>query len=48
MTGLQEFLRMNQIYGDFFVDNAPARATVEVARLPRDAKIEISVVASSL
>lgn len=48
MTDLQEFSRMNQIYGEFFVDNAPARATVEVARLPRDAKIEISVVASSL
>ncbi|ALO45954.1 RidA family protein [Pseudohongiella spirulinae] len=48
MTDLQEFSRMNQVYGEYFVNNAPARATVEVARLPRDAKIEIAVVASSL
>ena len=48
MTDLDEFARMNQVYGEYFVSNAPARATVEVARLPRDVKIEIAVVASAL
>jgi 2-iminobutanoate/2-iminopropanoate deaminase len=42
---LNEFPRMNAVYGTYFKDAAPARATVEVARLPRDAKIEISLIA---
>jgi 2-iminobutanoate/2-iminopropanoate deaminase len=42
---LNEFPRMNAVYGTYFKDGAPARATVEVARLPRDAKIEISLIA---
>jgi enamine deaminase RidA (YjgF/YER057c/UK114 family) len=36
---------MNGVYGQYFRKDPPARATIEVARLPRDAKIEIAVVA---
>jgi len=42
---LNEFPRMNVVYGTYFKDAPPARATVEVARLPRDVKIEISLIA---
>ncbi len=46
MKDLNEFAKMNAVYGEFFKTNPPSRATVEVARLPRDVKIEIAVVAS--
>ncbi len=46
MKDLNEFARMNAVYGEFFKTNPPARATVEVARLPRDVRIEIAVVAT--
>jgi 2-iminobutanoate/2-iminopropanoate deaminase len=36
---------MNAVYATFFKSNPPARATVEVARLPRDVKVEISAIA---
>jgi 2-iminobutanoate/2-iminopropanoate deaminase len=42
MKDLNEFPRMNTVYATYFPDKPPARATVEVARLPRDVKIEIS------
>jgi len=45
LKDLNEFGKMNEVYGTFFKSEPPARATVEVARLPRDAKIEISVIA---
>lgn len=45
MKNLNDFAVMNKIYGEYFKTNAPARATVEVARLPRDVLIEIAVVA---
>lgn len=48
MTDLEEFTLMNQVYGEYFPDSAPARATVQVAALPRGAKIEIAVIATSL
>lgn len=45
MKDLNEFGAMNKVYGEYFKPGiAPARATVEVARLPRDVKIEISVI----
>lgn len=44
MKDLNEFAAMNKVYGDYFKVNPPARATVEVARLPRDVKIEIAVI----
>ncbi|MFT3718590.1 Rid family detoxifying hydrolase [Pseudorhodoferax sp.] len=45
MKDLNEFAAMNKIYGEYFTGGAPARATVEVARLPRDVKIEIGLIA---
>jgi len=46
MKDLNEFAAMNRVYGEYFRDAPPARATVEVARLPRDVKIEIAVIAA--
>ena len=46
LKDLGEFARMNEVYGRYFPENAPARATVEVARLPRDARVEIEAVAA--
>jgi|SRR5579863_3993137 len=42
---LGEFEAINKAYAAFFPSNPPARATVEVARLPKDAKVEISAIA---
>jgi len=36
---------MNEVYAEYFHDNPPARSTVEVARLPKDVKVEIEVIA---
>jgi 2-iminobutanoate/2-iminopropanoate deaminase len=46
LKDLGEFARMNEVYGRHFPENPPARATVEVARLPRDARVEIEAVAA--
>jgi len=45
LKDLNEFARMNAVYAEFFKTKPPGRATVEVARLPRDVKIEIAVIA---
>jgi 2-iminobutanoate/2-iminopropanoate deaminase len=45
LADMDEFAAMNQVYGEYFATNPPARATVEVARLPRDARVEIDVIA---
>lgn len=45
LADMEEFAAMNQVYGEYFSSNPPARATVEVARLPRDARVEIDVIA---
>ena len=45
MTDLAEFSDMNSIYGEFFKSNFPARSTIQVAALPRGAKVEIEVIA---
>ncbi len=45
MKDLNEFGKMNDVYATFFKSAPPARATVEVARLPRDAKVEIGAIA---
>ncbi|MBZ5514478.1 MAG: RidA family protein [Acidobacteriia bacterium] len=45
LRDLGEFAAMNEVYGEFFPAQPPARATVQVARLPRDASLEIDVVA---
>lgn len=46
MKDLNEFGKMNAVYGEYFKISPPGRATVEVARLPRDVKIEIAVIAT--
>ncbi|HYP27503.1 MAG TPA: RidA family protein [Blastocatellia bacterium] len=45
LADLSDFNEMNEAYGRFFGDAPPARSTVEVARLPRDARVEIDVIA---
>jgi 2-iminobutanoate/2-iminopropanoate deaminase len=45
LKDVNEFAKMNEVYATYFKKAPPARATVEVARLPRDAKIEISAIA---
>lgn len=45
LADMGEFAEMNEVYGSFFVEGPPARSTVEAARLPRDARVEIDAVA---
>lgn len=45
LADLNEFPRMNAVYATYFPANPPARATVQVARLPRDVKVEIAGIA---
>jgi 2-iminobutanoate/2-iminopropanoate deaminase len=45
LKDMSEFPKMNEVYGAYFADNPPARATVEVARLPRDVRVEIEAIA---
>jgi 2-iminobutanoate/2-iminopropanoate deaminase len=45
MKDLNEFAKMNTVYGSYFKDTPPARATFEAARLPRDVRIEITATA---
>jgi len=45
MKDLNDFGKMNEIYGGYFTSNPPARATVQVARLPRDVAVEIGAIA---
>jgi 2-iminobutanoate/2-iminopropanoate deaminase len=45
LADLTEFAAMNEVYGTFFTDPAPARSTVQVARLPRDVRVEIETIA---
>ncbi len=42
---MNEFSMMNEVYGEYFKENPPARSTVEVARLPRDVRVEIEAIA---
>ncbi len=46
LRDLTEFTRMNEVYARFFADKPPARATVEVSRLPRDVQVEIDAIAA--
>ena len=45
LADMNDFAAMNEVYGRYFSENKPARATVQAARLPRDAKVEIECVA---
>ncbi|MDF0727836.1 RidA family protein [Cytobacillus sp. S13-E01] len=42
---MNDFGQLNEVYGEYFGNHKPARSTVEVARLPKDALVEIEVVA---
>ena len=42
---MNEFAQINEVYAEFFGENKPARSCVEVARLPKDVKVEIEVIA---
>ena len=42
---MNEFAAMNEVYGEFFAKDPPARSTVEVARLPKDVRVEIEAIA---
>lgn len=46
LQDLDDFQAMNAVYASFFPDYAPARSTVEVGRVPKDALLEIAVIAS--
>ena len=45
LADMADFQAMNAVYGEFFASEPPARSTVQVARLPRDARVEIEVIA---
>lgn len=45
LLDMEDFGAMNEVYGKFFGETPPARATVQAARLPRDARVEIEVIA---
>jgi len=45
LADMSDFAEMNEVYGKFFSSNKPARATVQAARLPRDARVEIDCIA---
>jgi 2-iminobutanoate/2-iminopropanoate deaminase len=46
LTDMREFAAMNEVYARYFVEEPPARATVEAARLPRDVRVEIDCIAT--
>ncbi|HEV2983973.1 MAG TPA: RidA family protein, partial [Vicinamibacterales bacterium] len=46
LADMNDFAAMNEVYGKYFSEPYPARATVQVARLPRDARVEIDLIAS--
>ena len=45
LADMGDFAEMNDVYATFFAEGPPARSTVQAARLPRDARVEIDVVA---
>lgn len=45
LRDMNDFAAMNEVYGSFFLTNPPARSAVQVARLPKDAIIEIEAIA---
>jgi 2-iminobutanoate/2-iminopropanoate deaminase len=45
LRDMNDFARMNSIYGQYFVENYPARSTVQVAALPKGAAVEIEAIA---
>ncbi len=47
LKDLTDFELMNKVYGEYFPDHKPARSTIQIARLPKDALIEIEMIALS-
>jgi 2-iminobutanoate/2-iminopropanoate deaminase len=45
LADMNDFAAMNEVYGAYFSAPAPARATIQAARLPKDARVEIDVIA---
>lgn len=45
LKDMNDFAKMNEVYARYFGERSPARSTVEVARLPRDVKVEIDCIA---
>jgi 2-iminobutanoate/2-iminopropanoate deaminase len=45
LADMNDFAAMNEVYARYFVAHPPARSTVEVARLPRDVRVEIDLIA---
>ncbi|GIW00926.1 RidA family protein [Roseiflexus sp.] len=45
LADMSDFAAMNAVYAEFFATNPPARSTIQVARLPRDARVEIEAIA---
>jgi 2-iminobutanoate/2-iminopropanoate deaminase len=46
LADMNDFAKVNEVYGTYFTEPYPARATVQVARLPKDARVEIDAIAS--
>jgi len=46
LRDMSDFPKMNEVYGRYFADQPPARSTVQAARLPRDACVEIDAIAA--
>lgn len=46
ITNMEDFPRINDVYGSYFLQSYPARETVEVCALPKGANVEISIIAS--
>ncbi len=46
LADMNDFAAVNDVYGTYFTEPYPARATVQVARLPRDARVEIDLIAT--
>lgn len=47
LKSMNDFPKVNEIYGSFFSESPPARSTVEVSRLPKDALVEVEMIALS-
>jgi 2-iminobutanoate/2-iminopropanoate deaminase len=47
LADMNDFAAMNDVYGRYFAAHKPARSTVEVARLPRDVRVEIDAIAAA-
>lgn len=46
LADMNDFAAMNEVYGSYFAQPAPARSTIQAVRLPKDARVEIDVIAA--